>query len=760
MADDGPYSAANDSDGDEDVSVNQLSPSDGFFAPSSSSNVVPHVPNVMLIDPTLQRPLETAAESKAREADEAPLAHSRRSYHHTPGASYYSEQRQASSFAQPARHNTTSYPSYPLYIPSSSSAAASTSTVPSGSQQQVRAGPFIGRAPSLYSDAPPPYSPSPTSPLSPASPSNQARNYSTITYNMGIENERLLGQDPESMAEPGEGDEPQRSPLWARRIRKRLLPWMSWRMLMLTVILLAVTVGFLASSYRVFKGGENKNSIRPQVPSDGVERPPEEPQQPPTAPGAPSSQPLQPTFCTDASLRFPDQILAVDFGKNQNLTFVQDSHNHGGNSQVRVGGQVNLRLLDGGGEPRIILEIVTNDENLRLDVFADKDLQAMRVSVPKKFASLDSGDVPCVEMRATIWVPKGGQLKELKIGAIQLDILLLDDLSIQVDGYSRITSITGDIVSGADKPLSYENLGLVFNENPDYTFVPAKQSYNLDSRVTEVTSTSGKINGNWPLYDVLGLHTTAGDVKVSITPKSVLESDPKPAILSISSISGYIHATEPVHLVDQILLREYLVDLKSTSGGIHGAFAFGSGVELKSTASDIAVDLLPVIDSDKLSASRPAQLETTTTSGTTAIRILEPVWFGSKKATREQKYIPYQPIGNGDSHDSIQPVSPPDSIAGSRRAAAVARPFDCLQALHKSTSSDVGLRYPQSWVGDLQAQSTSGTLNVKGKDVRVTKSTGGWPGTMMKAHKGKSGNGSTIVVNTMMGSLDAVIGDT
>lgn len=415
-------------------------------------------------------------------------------------------------------------------------------------------------------------------------------------------------------------------------------------------------------------------------------------------------------------------LVAVEYGQGQNLTFLQDVSGSAGNTNVRVGGQVNIRKLDEGGYPRVVLEIITNDDLLRLDSYIHEEDQIMKIGIPHKVESDNVEEPPCLELRATIWVPQDAELQQFSVKTIHLDILTLDDLSVHIGDYVKFTSIVGDVVSGAARPNSYQAPGLSSDETPDFTFVPAKDSYTFDSRVVEVTTTTGNIKGNWPLYDFLGLHVTSGNIKSSITPKAELQSDPKPAVLSMSSVSGTIHANEPIHEDNQVPIRNYLVDVKSTSGGIHSALAFGEGIELKSTASDIAVDLLPILDSNKLSPTNPAQIETVTTSGTTAVRILEPIWYGTQ---------------------------------GSKPAPD----FNCLQALHKSTSANIGLRYPQSWVGDLQAETTSGKLSVKGKDVRVTKASGGWGGSKLVAYKGNSGGGSTVQVKTLMGTLDAIIGD-
>ncbi|KAJ8112191.1 hypothetical protein ONZ43_g5447 [Nemania bipapillata] len=79
--------------------------------------------------------------------------------------------------------------------------------------------------------------------------------------------------------------------------------------------------------------------------------------------------------------------------------------------------------------------------------------------------------------------------------------------------------------------------------------------------------------------------------------------------------------------------------------------------------------------------------------------------------------------------------------------------------MHKSTSGSIGLRYPQSWEGMLYAHTTSGQLVAKGKDLKILKYTGGWPGSKMEARKGAEGNKSTIEANALLGSVEAIIGD-
>jgi hypothetical protein len=500
-----------------------------------------------------------------------------------------------------------------------------------------------------------------------------------------------------------------------------------------------------------------------------VDKEPQE--QVPDDPNTPDGyeSPFQPTYCEGEQRRFNDQILSLNFERYQNLTFKETGQRHPGSFGVRVGGQIILRKLEKGSDPRseyyfdiflvlfglasvprasrcyptdrlltpgvaVVLEIVTNESDLRLYMSLDADQQTIKVQVPDKYETSVPGQQPCIEMRGTVWVPENAEIGILSIRATHLDILLFDDLSLHVADYSELASVVGHIRSGAGKPASYNNSDAV-SSGSGKGFVPAKDSYVFDSRIIEVSTTSGKIEGNWPLYDVLGLHTTSGDVHVSITPNEELETKPKPAVLSLSTISGAISATEPDER-SRIPQRDYLVDIKSTSGSIRGALAFGAGITVRSTSNEMTLDLLPVINIDKITPEKPAQLETMTTSGATAIRIGEPIVFDGKGKT----------ISTGTSEDG--------ALVG-----LASRALDCLEATHKSTSGNIGLHYPQSWEGTLYAATTSGQLIAKGKDLKIIKYAGGWPGGKMEARKGTPGKKSTIQVRALLGTMDALIGD-
>lgn len=452
------------------------------------------------------------------------------------------------------------------------------------------------------------------------------------------------------------------------------------------------------------------------------------------SPSDPAWVPFEPVICKDAGFRWQDEVLPLVFSQDRNVAFVEElNEQRTTGAPVRVAGHVQVLQVGEGDAPRILLEIASNDEDIPIDVLTDEGSQTMRVRVPSKFDS-SKYRVPCVEMRATIFVPRDGDIGGFTVGTVHLDISLIESLSLRVADFSKISSVVGDISSASSYPPSYGGQRTA-SAKMDLAFVPARDSYDFHSRVIEVSTTTGKIHGNWPLFDMLGLHTTSGDIQASITPKQALASDPKPAVLSISSISGGIQAAEPIHGEEPLPRRDYLVDVKSTSGVLHCFLATGAGTHLKSTSSDIAVDLQPVINKARVTPEQPAQLETITTSGQTTVRVLEPLWF--------------------EEEDHSSSTTPPPATTTTSSSGIL----DRLEATHKSSSGNIRLRYPQSWEGNLFAESMSGSMKLKGKDVKVVRKSTGWPRSL-HARKGEDSKGASVIrAHSLSGDLDAVIGD-
>lgn len=252
----------------------------------TSSNV-PHVPDVWVADPSLEQ--GSTADSKRREAEEDRLRNRGgddvSSYYHTraddisspyPQASPTTGGRNAplsSSFIYTPTHSrghilsasnqhqpqhTTYHPG--RYMPSPTT-TTSHSHSNSNSHSREAPGVYSERPAVLPSEAPPAYTPSPISP--PSSPQGQTPvrpNYSTFPQRdtMGRpESEQLLGNnynDPQSMTGSPSGDNSYgTAPAWRRQPRRGLnfLRRHNCRVALLGLLLLVVTLGFLANPFTV-----------------------------------------------------------------------------------------------------------------------------------------------------------------------------------------------------------------------------------------------------------------------------------------------------------------------------------------------------------------------------------------------------------------------------------------------------------------------------------------------------------------------------
>ncbi|KAI0394576.1 hypothetical protein F5Y17DRAFT_427244 [Xylariaceae sp. FL0594] len=675
---------------DSESFTNELSPADGYFPGTSSSNDIHrHVPNRYVSDPTLEERTRREAENKAREAaDESGTDPAG-----TSGTLSTASAAAAAAAAGPLRR-------HPLvtYAQSQSSASQPLYTSSSSTSSHIH---NPARAPSLYSEAPPAYTP---------------RNYNTFGTRgiMGVPDEeraRLLPPEPESIGAPIDEDGGAPTTSWANRARRRVPAWFRWRFaaLVVLVVVLVVPVMVLAtrSSSSSSPGNTDgdsrgapvgKDPLAPHPPSDnpGDDMPP------------PSAQtPFTPFHCRDGQHRYDDQVLPLDFSASKNVSFLQQTERHPGVGLVHVTGQVIVRRLAQGERPRIVLQAVSNEPELPLNTSLDENEQRLIVSVPNTFDSSVPSQRVCVELRGTIWAPEDAKLGSFLVHATQLDVLLLDDISLHVADSSGLSSVSGDIRTGISSSEATTSDG----------------SWQLDSRIITVDTVSGNIDGAWPLYDELYLHSTSGTITALITPHAELkERRPVPAILSVSTTSGDITAREPPVASSsphQVPNRDYRVDIKSMSGDVKGALAFGTSAKVHTTSGDITLDLLPVAKG----APAPSKLETVSTSGKLAVRVLEPLVFNRR--------------GGGGDADVL----------------------DWLDSTHRSTSGDVHLWYPQAWEGTLTAKTTSGDLRTGGKDLHIISRKGGWVGSQIVARKGTPGQKSTVDVRCTSGDVDAVIGD-
>jgi hypothetical protein len=501
-------------------------------------------------------------------------------------------------------------------------------------------------------------------------------------------------------------------------------------------------------------------------------------------------------MCANKEIKYPVQTFKVDFADSRNLSFFQDvrKENPRGGRDVRVSGEVVIRRAGNGTPgPGITLESVSNDDLIDLDLNWDDVQQRLYVLSPLSIPwPSNMPQSPCLQIRSTIWVPPGSILDSLNVESVHLGVKLLDNLSIQLNNFARLASTIGTVVAATD---GEKDLNRVMLEGPP-------KSFNLDSRYIEVKTLSNAILGSWPLYDYLGLETVAGTIRAGVVPKEALKDKPRPAILYVHSTSGPVELHEPVEAAaaalamtsagtavgataqDIIPPRQYGVDLYTMSGTIKGSVAFSHSCNVHTTSGNIDLTLLPVYDKSQIQGRAPtSNLQTSTTSGTTVVNVMNALWKdvqtgsyvalppppappaapappGPVNATPIGAEDPYSFLGDVETPPAAAPAGeeqPPAQVAPpQQQAEAVSLPaIRVLNAKHSTTSAAIRLNYPATWEGGIDADSLTGKIAVSGKGVQIIRRDDEFPGYKERvvARKGQDGVGGNIKCHTTSGKI-------
>ncbi|KAL2160129.1 hypothetical protein VTH06DRAFT_1784 [Thermothelomyces fergusii] len=783
-----------------------FSPTDGYFgtAPGGSSGPlsanVPLVPNILVEDPSLQR---NDADGKTAEA----ARERRRNGRDAPGSDDGDAPTSASRAPAPSHDGVsstnavtpapTSHSGATYYASSSSNRFPGVATPVSYTTfptRRVSAYPGEHFAP-IPDEAPPAYSPSPPAP--PNTTQQPFEGYRTfaqtrdaaIVNNMGRPEETrgLLARQPESMRDHNAHGIEELSSTWRTCMRraKEHATWKGCKMVLLALVLFAVSAGFLSS---IITGPPGRTGSDNDPASDDPE----------THPGKPNmSYPDvdgdfawdSASFCMNAKIQRPVQTFGANFGPGKQLTLLErtvDEDGRRGWGEVHVQGAVVFRRA-GADTPQsaITLEVAVTDE--RLDVISSWDEEAgtLEVLVPHRVEWSRDRPRACVNVRITAWVPEGSTLKHLNTDVVHLDIKLLDNLSLTVAKGTALTSVVGTITSASTGSAARDEKLVDAAINPPL-------SYDFESRIIDVRTTAGPITGVWPLYDYLGLQSTAGDVRVAIHPKEADADDPKPAILYVKTLSGDVQVREPIHaaqatfhMAQHIFAagsadrrraeaqaeaylppREYRVDVHTSSGDIDAAVAFGLSGGFKSTSGTVSLELLPVLDAILAEpGSRKVDLSTASTSGTTDVKVLEPLWVDSFPAFATGQSGSSGSSGKPRYVDLSRPLSS-SSTRGTEGAedgnggGSVPPPLRCLHSTHTSTAADIKLRYPASWEGEISLGTLTGSLQVGGEGVKLIKTGSDWPGInkSLLARKGEKGKGGMVTAKSTSGNANFWVG--
>ncbi|EFQ32998.1 hypothetical protein CGRA01v4_00522 [Colletotrichum graminicola] len=837
-----PYSddlySADDSDYDDHVTDDNdldhhLSPTDGYFQNSTSTSSdggiyppqqehfhsqddvtdatfptsagVPHVPNILVQDPSLRLQQEgsSTTSQKDREAREearlnSPPVGRTSSSPATPTDDhhYYDGSSTAADSEATPSHTTAATTTAYTYTSSNAAQSSSSSYTPyAPSVDAPLRTPQTHPSRSLYSqpaslfriprEAPPAYTPSPTSPL--ASSPTPSRNYQTFSSNMGAREEeaRLLGRDPESMGDDSyDSHDPRPSPSWKDRVLKKFSRRTVKTALLVALVFFTLT-GFLSmlATAVVSVPSDKPPSTEPPKELDPVTGQPIKvgPSEP-TQPSEPNSPvPWNPSrTCLQSEYRFDPKVFGVSFNPDKTLSIIQavesDAPSRGYRPQV-TGDLVVRRLQGSAPGPSVELEVVANHDGLDVGVDWDSELQRLLIKVPQRI-DWTSSLRPCLAVRATLWVPENAELSHLYLGTTHLGVELADDLSVTIKNGFEIVAISGDV----------------------HTPVEPSSTYRLGSRDIAVKTISGDITGSWPLYDSLKIRSESGDIHANVNPQPVLESAPRPAVLEVTSISGTISIKEPLDQAasstkpDAVIPpRDYVTTLDAKSGGIRAWVAFTTLALAESISGDVAVELLPVFNISLLQSLGEPELHTSTKSGNVAIKMLEPIWVeiastegtpgGEKPRAKPDEPIDIPtnplPVPNIPKIPRVpsapfipgigQPFRRSPLWAGKwtdawpvRRSSADAstqteerdimandQPPMRLKSSHSTISGTMEIHYPASWEGSVRAESNSGKINIRGKGVTIDSRTT-WP-RAVHAHKGQPLSSSA--------SLSSISGD-
>lgn len=507
--------------------------------------------------------------------------------------------------------------------------------------------------------------------------------------------------------------------------------------------------------------------------------------------------------CGDKMVAYSPQTFDLVFDASRNISLFQDvkdtTERPANGKAVKVSGEVVLRRAASGTPgPSIVLDTLTNDESIQVGLNWDDALQQLYILSPLMTPWTVSGISPCLQLRATIWIPADSVVDGLNVDGVHLGVKLLDNLSLKLNNFARFASTVGTVVAATDGEKDMRTLMLQ----------PPPSSFNLDTRYVEVKTLSSAIGGSWPLADYLGLETISGSIRTGVRPKPALEDKPRPAILYARSTSGPIEVHEPVNEAvamfaatqssasamlppgeamvssndpaasssssNSVTLsaesvvppRQYGVDLYSMSGSVSGNIVFGYSAKVHTTSGHVTLTMLPVLDEAQANApERGSMIETATTSGTTEIRVLDALWRDVVAGV----YVPAPVLTSSNTTaaavardlDARQPQQQGGAETTTTNEAPPPNPaLRVLSARHSGTSANLFLTYPRSWEGYIDCDSMSGKIDVGGKDVQIIKRENGLPGIKQHVLAGKGDwqtLGAQVKVHTTSGKIGVMV---
>lgn len=410
--------------------------------------------------------------------------------------------------------------------------------------------------------------------------------------------------------------------------------------------------------------------------------------------------------CRNTPHKFDNVVSQLAFNSRSSLTIEQkvDSRGSPRGRSPNISGQVYLRpSKKTSGAGSVVVQVMSNDEKLKVDTKITRQpdgKQNIRLTTPGDVPWWDgNAEGPCIVIRVTVFVPQNANIASLHVDVVQLDVNLVNGLVLGSVVAPFIKTISGNVIAPRAPDIEAD-----------------VWPYLLQSRKIIVKTISGDVDGWFPLYDLLQIDTTSGDVDVQVAPEVADSESDILATLAIKSLSGTIYVNEPFEAVPS---RDYRAKIDTKSGDIRAWIVMASRAEIESFSGALDLQILPVLTQ------------------------------GMDKPTLLTK------TKSGDVTVGVRDLVEVDSRGKMNRTPSASAALSQLQSSHQSISGDSRLFYPASWTGKFRGTAVSGKLSARGRDLQLTppRRRG------LKLIEGQKGNGQSIIeMKSISGSTQLQVG--
>lgn len=432
------------------------------------------------------------------------------------------------------------------------------------------------------------------------------------------------------------------------------------------------------------------------------------------------------------------------------IVVIQDFYQHNSphyGPEVTTAGEVHIRNLPNnstGGKAHFTVEVKLSHPELSVLKTLNELDGSLKISTPR-FANLGIHENPCISLEITAWIPKNAEFFKVFFDLATLSIRIFDDVNIKVVKDAMLKTISGHVRFPNDPASSTIHTSLS-------TESELRTNFDFDSRHIVVETVSGRIEGIYPLYDLLKVSSQSGSIGIEVQPKPVLESTPAPATLDINTSSGNIDVSSPVKYPKITYPREYITRVKSVSGAIKGHFFVGSTGNFDTASGMIQLVVRPVLSatSDDDDDESGNEFSTHSVSGNTHVTLLDPLFtLPSINGKARNSVIKSNP----DSHDSSYTPALVDLSSSSIQA--YKSKLRTVYSTHRTSSGSIEAYYPLAWIGNIEAKTISGRIELEGKGIDIVERHDGWGYKSIKARKGveRDEDGSSVRLETVNAAI-------